>query len=162
MDLRAQTWISIHGSLDRFVYGTPPDTMGWHQPENPPGGWERYAQKPRGNQTTSTLYGPYLTSKLLAYDQRVGDHLCQFPLAWWSVRFLEDVRVFEIHGPSDWHDLCLSYPSRHTEDDRLVPNWGAVSEEWDGVHLSLGGLLTAGQNRYEIARWVDDAGVLAR
>lgn len=26
---------------------------------------------------------------------------------------------------------------------------GAVAEEWDGVHLSIGGLLTAEQNRYE-------------
>ena len=31
----------------------------------------------------------------------------------------------------------------------MVPNWGAVSEEWDDVHLSLGGLLTSEQNRYE-------------
>ena len=43
----------------------------------------------------------------------------------------------------------MRYPARGSEGDRLVPNWGAVSEEWDGVHLSLGGLLTSEQNRYE-------------
>ncbi len=149
VDLDRQTWLSIHGTPDEFIYGTPPDTMAWQQPGNPPRPWERYAQKPYGNQITSTLYGPYLTSTLVAYDSRVGDYDCKFPLAWWSVRFPESVRVYEIHGPSDWHDLCVSYPARGREDDRLVPNWGAASEEWDGVHLSLGGLLTAEQNRYE-------------
>ncbi len=122
VDLRAQAWISIHGTLDRFIYGTPPDTVTWRRPENPSRRWERYAQRPYGNQITSTLYGSYLTSKLLAYEERVGDVLCQFPLAWWSIRFLDEVRVFEIHGPSDWHDLCVRYPARGTEDDRLVPN----------------------------------------
>ena len=149
VDLRAQAWLSIHGTLDKFIYGTPPDTMAWRRPDNPSRPWERYAQTPLGNQSTSTLYGPCLTSELVARDERVGDYLCEFPLAWWSVRFPEEVRVFEVHGPSDWHDLCVRYPARGTGDDRLVPNWGAVSEEWDGVHLSLGGLLTAEQNRYE-------------
>jgi hypothetical protein len=59
--------------------------------------------------------------------------------------------VFKIHGPSDWHNLCVRYPSKYTEDSRLAPNWGAVAEEWDGVHLSFGGLLTAKQNRHEAA-----------
>ena len=148
IDLHAQAWISIHGTLDKFIYGTPPDTMAWHQPENPSSPWERYAQKPLGNQVTSTQHGPHLTSKLMAYDERVGDYQCQFPLAWWSIRFLEEVRMFEIHGPSDWHNLCVRYPVEDREG-RLVPNWGAVAEEWDGVHLSFGGLLTAEQNRYE-------------
>jgi len=149
IDLDAQSWLSIHGTLKKFIYGTPPNTMGWERPENPSRRWERYAQKPIGNQITSTLYGPHLTSKLVGYDKRVGDYFCEFPLAWWSMRFLEEVRVFEIHGPADWHDLCVKYPAKGTEDDRLVPNWGAVAEEWDGVHLSFGGLLTTEQNRYE-------------
>ena len=92
VDLRAQAWLSIHGTLDKFIYGTPPDTMAWRRPENPSRPWERYAQKPLGNQITSTLYGPYLTSKLVAYDKRAGDYYCEFPLAWWSMCFLEDVR----------------------------------------------------------------------
>ena len=149
IDLKAQAWLSIHGTLTKFIYGTPPDTLAWRRPENPSRGWERYAQKPYGNQNTSTQYGPLLTSQLIAYDERVGDYLCEFPLAWWSIRFLEEVRVFEIHGPSDWHSLCVGYPAIGTDDDRLVPNWGAVAQEWDGVHLSLGGLLTAEQHRYE-------------
>ena len=35
-----------------------------------------------------------------------------------------------------------------TDMDRwLTPNWAAVAEDWDGVHLTLGGLLTAGKVR---------------
>ena len=81
--------------------------------------------------------------------------MCEFPLAWWKVHFLEEVRVFEIHGPSDWYDLCVKYPAKYKQGlTRLVPNWGAVAEEWDGVHLSLGGLLTAEQSRHEsISGW---------
>ena len=30
-----------------------------------------------------------------------------------------------------------------------MPDWGAAAEDWDGVHVSLGGLLTTEQVRYE-------------
>ena len=149
LDLTAQAWLSIQGTLDNFIYGVPPNVDEWRRPQNPWSRWECYAQKPRGNQSTSTLYAPFLTSELVGVEHRVGDFRCDFPLAWWRVRVLEEVRVFEIHGPSDWHELCVRYPARGTEDDRLTPNWGGVSEEWDAVHLSLGGLLTTEQNCYE-------------
>ena len=149
VDMNRQAWLSIHGTPDKFIYGTPPNTNGWHRPQNPSRPWERYAQKPLSNQHTSTLYGPRLTSQLIAYDERVGDYYCDFPLAWWAMRFPQDARVFEIHGPADWHELCVRYPASGNDDDRLVPNWGGISEEWDGVHLSLGGLLTTEQARYE-------------
>ncbi len=151
VNLDAQAWLSIHGTPDRFIYGIPPNVSEWRRPQNPSGPWERYAQKPLGGQSTSTLYAPFFTSELVAREERVGDYRCEFPLAWWSMRILEDVRIFEVHGPSDWHKLCVTYPARGTEDDRLVPNWGAIAEEWDGVHLSLGGLLTTEQNRFESA-----------
>ena len=147
IDLQVQAWLSID-TPDKLIYATPPDTMAWRRPQNPSGPWERYAQKPLGNQVTSTLYGPYLTSELMAKDERVSDYISKFPFAWWAMRFLEEVRVFEIHGSSDWHNLCIRYPAEDRQG-RLVPNWGAVAEEWDGVHLSFGGLLTAEQNRYE-------------
>lgn len=149
VDPDRRTWLSIHGTLDKFIYGRPPNADGWCRPRNPSSRWERYAQKPLGNQHTSTPYGPRLTSQLIAYDERVGDYRCEFPLAWWEMRFPQDVRAFEIHGPSDWHELCVRYPARGIEDDRLVPNWGALSEEWDGIHLSLDGFLTTEKGRYE-------------
>ena len=64
------------------------------------------------------------------------------------------VRVFEVHGPEDWNRLCVRYPAKGTKDgppdpEWLVPDWGAAAAEWDGVHVSLGGLLTTEQVRYE-------------
>ena len=86
VDLNRQTWLSIHGTPDKFIYGTPPNTDEWRSPRNPSDRWECYAQKPLSNQYTSTLYGPRLTSQLIAYDARVGDYYCMFPLAWWAMR----------------------------------------------------------------------------
>ena len=61
------------------------------------------------------------------------------------------VEVYEINGPEDWHRLCVAYPAHDFEDGRLVPDWGAAAADWDGVHLSLGGLLSCEQNRRESA-----------
>ena len=69
--------------------------------------------------------------------------------------------MFEIHGPADWHDLCVRYPAKGTEDDRLVPNWGAVAEEWDGVHLSIGRSADRRAEPIRIIRRMDYAEFLA-
>ena len=156
MDARRQTWIQAFwqaNESERASFGAPPNSPAWTRPANPPDRWERYAQKPVGhvNMSTSTLYAPRLASQLMAYDERAGDYLCDFPLAWWMMRFADDVRVFEIHGPDDWHNLCVRYPARGREDDRLVPNWGAAANDWDGVHLSFGGLLTSEMGKFESA-----------
>ena len=37
IDLQAQAWVSIHGTLKKFIYGTPPDTMAWRRPQKPVG-----------------------------------------------------------------------------------------------------------------------------
>lgn len=44
--------------------------------------------------------------------------------------------------------LCTTYPAAG-EDGRLVPDWAAVARDWDAVHLTLGGALTAEQVRVE-------------
>ena len=39
-------------------------------------------------------------------------------------------------------------------DRWLTPNWSAVAVDWDGVHLTLGGLLTAEKARVaDVAGW---------
>ena len=74
---------------------------------------------------------PALARERAAHARAVVEHP---GTAWWPMRFLEDVRVFEIHGPVDWYDLCTKYPAKYKESrSRLAPNWGAVAEEWDGV-----------------------------
>ena len=48
----------------------------------------------------------------------------------------------------DWHDLCLEFPHR-APDGGLIPNWPAVAESWDGVHVTLVGVLSGDRYRYE-------------
>ena len=155
-DLESQLWIYVPSDVNKSWLppdGAPPGTPNWRRPASPPGGWERYAQKPLGHQTTSTMFGS-VSSMLMAYDERVGDYWCSFPLECWELRIRQDVRVYEIHGPESWHELCVKYPAKGTdfegrEDGRLTPDWGAAAEDWDGVHMSLGGLLSCEQTRYE-------------
>ncbi len=61
-------------------------------------------------------------------------------------------RVFEIHGLQDWRALASAYPAAvrgparnampGDRPDQVVPDWAAIAREWDGVHLSFGGMLT--------------------
>ncbi|MGO8951281.1 MAG: hypothetical protein ACLQUY_27230 [Ktedonobacterales bacterium] len=77
------------------------------------------------------------------------------PYPRWRVEVLPTARVYEIHGPQDWNSLCLAYPApscvvypTRQPDALIEPDWQAVSQDWDGVHLSVGGLLTS-----ERVRW---------
>ena len=148
IDLNNQVWVS-HDKV-------APDTANWQRPKSPPGRWDRYAQKPRSRQyqyTSTLIEGD--TSLFVALDQRVGDlSLWSPPFQCWRLRIPPSVRVFEVHGPEDWNGLCVRYPAKGTKDgppdqEWLVPDWGAAAEDWDGVHVSLGGLLTTEQVRYE-------------
>ena len=141
-DLDHQIWIAHEGTF--------PITAKWECPSTPPERWERYAQKPRGLQYTSTLVDG-LTSLFVAYDNRSGDlGFWPTPLPCWELRVLSNVKIYGIRGAGSWHELCLRYPakgpgSQGEQDGRLTPDWGAVAADWDGVHLSFGGLLTAEQ-----------------
>ena len=145
IDLDHQVWVSIGHS--------PLETAHWTTPQSPAHSWERYAQKPIGNQCTSNMYGD-TSSLLISYEERAGDMYAEFPLECWALRVLSEVRVFEIHGPEDWHRLCVTYPAYGRAGDgrdetRLVPDWGAAARDWDCVHLSFGGWLLCEQRRYE-------------
>ena len=142
-DLGWQVWVSHEGETS--------DPTQWRRPNSPPSRWERYAQKPDTLQYTSTLVDGY-ASLLIGYEERAGDMWPEsWPLQCWLLRMPADVRIYEIHGPEDWHRLCVAYPARGSDDDRLTPDWGAASADWDGVHLSLGGLLACEQSRVESA-----------
>jgi len=78
------------------------------------------------------------------------------PIAVWSMPVEETARVYEITGAADWIALCHRYPKDTTEwraeswahdlgvrHRRIVtPSWGLVASDWDGVHMSMAGLLT--------------------
>ena len=148
IDLNNQVWIS-HDNV-------APDTANWQRPKSPPGRWERYAQKPQSKQyqyTSTLIEGD--TSLFFAFDRWVDDlSFWSPPFQCWRLRLPPSIRVFEVHGPEDWNRLCVRYPAKGTKDGPpdlgwLVPDWGAAAEDWGGVHLSLGGLLTTEQVRYE-------------
>ena len=101
----------------------------------------------RGSRTTSSIRNGF-ASEVTAYAGYAADHISSFPLAAWQVRFEQDAPVREINHPADWHTLCLEFPYR-APDGRLIPNWREVSDNWDGVRLTLGGVLSGEQARYE-------------
>lgn len=68
-------------------------------------------------------------------------------------------RVFEIHTPDDWAELCRAYPLDTTHEHRhdwfratgrdgawVEPDWRAVASDWDAVHLTASAYL-AGATR---------------
>ena len=149
LDRAAQEWI---GRIDvQPVFREP------HPSFTDPVDWERYAQKPLRGVMTTTAVGP-TNAALIALRHHTGDYhilegapdrrVLEPPYSRWRLRPAAGARVFEVTGPETWHRLCRSYPDRDKEG-RLVPDWEAVATEWDGVHLTLGGLLTADQTRFD-------------
>ena len=79
----------------------------------------------------------------------------------WRLRVSLGARVAEIHSPQDWSALAHRYPDglsgfvftglkhRPPTAQRLDPDWTKVAEDWDGIHLSVGGWLTAEDVMYE-------------
>jgi hypothetical protein len=74
----------------------------------------------------------------------------------WSIRIDRSARVYEVAGIEDWAALARDYPyhlpvgygrdwARWTgkQGTWVIPDWVAVSQDWDGVHVSLGGYLEA-------------------
>ena len=63
--------------------------------------------------------------------------------------FDKPVSVFEIRSPVDWHELCRAAPRVNRARDglarvsTLVPDWRRLAADYDGVHLTFAGLLTA-------------------
>lgn len=70
------------------------------------------------------------------------------------VAVAQDARVLEIHSPADWADLCRRYPLEVSHEKRhdwfhatgrvgrwIIPDWAAVAEEADGVHLTAAAYL---------------------
>ncbi|MGH9066360.1 MAG: hypothetical protein ACRD0J_02395, partial [Acidimicrobiales bacterium] len=70
------------------------------------------------------------------------------------------LRVYEVTGPPAWTALVSRYPLAVTRSRRhdwwrvtgwagdwLIPDWKAVSSDYDAVHLSVGGYLGYGQDK---------------
>ncbi len=110
--------------------------------------WERYAQKPAWGLYTSTevdLCSSYLIGSIDCLND-LGP--VTYPYPRFRMTIAEGARVFEIDGPEAWHRLCFRYPDSGPGGllgGLVVPDFAAVACDWDAVHLSLAGLLTAEQ-----------------
>ena len=134
-----QAWVSNDS--------TTPSPTSFVLPTGPLSGWERYAQKSAAGLYTSTLTDG-TSSVLSVLDEGGTDLRLDFPVACWRLHVGDSARVYEVNGPLRWHELCVRYPAIR-EDGRLTPDWPAVASDWDGAHLTLGGLLTSEQVRME-------------
>lgn len=145
-----QIWSRIGGTADH------PSAVDVTQPTLPIGearrlwAWENYAHKPNRAIQTSTLGANGETSFLVATHLQVPDIIGPRENIDRSLMPIgRSVRVFEINGPADWHRLATTHRGEVDlrswglthEVDRVVPRWSKVAKRWDGVHLSLGGLL---------------------
>jgi hypothetical protein len=137
--------------------GSPPPTDPSDLPRpmpatRPPTDWERYAQKPEWGVATSTAFHE-LSAYLVGASEEAGD-LGPLPLPFprYLLRVASTARVFEVDGPAAWRRLCLAYPAPEPGGlmgELVVPDFAAVARDWDGVHVTLGGLLTADQVRLD-------------
>jgi hypothetical protein len=60
----------------------------------------------------------------------------------WHLVVADEARVFEVDGPLAWRWLCRRYPDTVGRGE-VLPDWAAVAADWDGIHVSVGGLVTA-------------------
>ena len=109
--------------------------------------------KPRRVLWTSTSIGTCPSGWI--FYLRWGEDRREPPYHPWYLQVPFSARVYEIHGPQAWQTLSLTYPAPSslayampTPKDLIEPDWQAVAHDWDGVHLSLDGVLTA-----ERVRW---------
>ena len=118
--------------------------------------WESYAQRPVGWRITSTLRGAYSCVDT-AIASGIGDWTQMTSHRRFAAEIDETARVCEVSSPADWHALCVSSPrvNQHPNSpagiDTLSPDWGRVGTQWNGVHLTFMGLLTAPFVRYSSA-----------
>ena len=142
LDRKHQEWASVGG--------IPPHSSFFHPDLRAYGAGNT---RPRQTFWTSTNLTAHTSS--WTHFLRWGEDRQDPPYSRWRVEVSPSARVYEIHGPQAWHRLCLTYPAPSwmaypvCQPDALIePDWQAVSQDWDGIHVSVGGVLTT-----ERVRW---------
>jgi hypothetical protein len=64
------------------------------------------------------------------------------PCSIWKLTPRADAHVFEIRAPSDYGRLCDAFPGP-VVDGWIMPDWDAAAERYDGIHLTVDGLIRA-------------------
>jgi len=110
---------------------------------------------------TTTRPLPRLGSAALAWEE---DSFGQGSAAVWSMQATFEPRVWEVDGPEAWTRLVDRYPLDVTFARRhdwyrttglagrwRIPDWDAVAEDWDAVHVSVAGYLTTATRALPLA-----------
>lgn len=139
-----------------------PAVDGFPTPARPTTDFEVYAQHPDPWVTTSTEVTGW-TSQLAAIVSGTSDWHVNYVAKRQRIRVSPSASVYEIVSAEDWHTLVAAYGVRSAShrsphkgswigqawgpNDGLVPDWHAIARDWDGVHMTLWGCLTATQVR---------------
>lgn len=130
IDLEHQVWISRDGSPP----GLHAMTRDWRY-------FSSYASKPRGGFWTSGRAGNVPSAWIANLLGGPDFDPVLPPFRLWRMSIAGRPRVYEIGGLRDWISLATAYPGRNGA--YLAPNWEAVAQDFDAVHLSEGGMVVA-------------------
>lgn len=172
IDRDEQTWAAPY----RAPAAAPTPTM-FNAPKRPMTRWERRTNKSENGLYTSTLLDGTTAMLSALDSGMASDLMISYPVRSWRLRATNTARVYEMRGPLDWHRLCARYPVQGLLDASdepgviqnekvypllrvegearyataieclLAPDWAAVAADWDGVHMTFGGLLTCDKVR---------------
>jgi hypothetical protein len=132
------------------------------RPDDPGAAWSGHwwsTPTPAALPTTRAL--PEVGSVNLLWEE---DSFGQWDALIWDLRAVRPPRVLEIDGPEAWVELVRTYPldvtwSRRqdwyrvtgTDSTWLIPDWEAVSRDFDAVHVSVLAYLATATRRLEVA-----------
>jgi hypothetical protein len=118
---------------------------------------------PRLNRISDTTRGPIgsaLAVKLVCNDDW---YVSAEKLQVWNVEIPPEAKIYEVHTPLDWIHLVERFPKLQITPDTqnwlrwtgcsgpwLTPDWKAVAEHFDGVHVSIGGHLATAYTAWPI------------
>jgi hypothetical protein len=118
---------------------------------------------PGGDRISDTTFGPVgsaLAVKPVCHDDWIVN---KANVQVWKVTIPMDANIYEVHTPQDWIHLVERFPKLRTNPDTanwlrwtgcsgpwLVPDWKAVAEQFDGVHVSIGGHLSTAYTAWPI------------
>ncbi|RAQ94740.1 hypothetical protein A4R35_04275 [Thermogemmatispora tikiterensis] len=100
LDRQHQEWVSVTGQ--------PPQAAAFVPDLRP---WGAGITKPRQALWTSTSLSESSSNWLHYLRLRSEPPFLDPPFRRWRLFVAPSARVYEIHGPQDWHDLCRAYPA---------------------------------------------------
>ena len=66
----------------------------------------------------------------------LGHYSSNFPYPWhvWKVDSSTTARVCDVTTAAQWEKLALRYPA--VSEDLIYPDWQAIAQDWDAVHIT--------------------------